>query len=191
MRAGLADRIYLPLQTYPSRELGEILRQVAEATGAPLSRLLEEYGEFIAPDLLRMHATLLDPSYRLLDIVGRSHEILTRMVLQKKAAVPLSTSLRGRRVSAHEALLTYSSPQRLCAIVKGVVRGAATHLGEPAVLITEPKCMLSGHEHCEIHVKTSSLSVRRAPRSSRGLDAPPSSRSGGLLRDAALSQSFG
>jgi predicted hydrocarbon binding protein len=184
--AGLADRIYMPLQKYPAEELVDILAVIADETDATVASVLEDYGEFIAPDLLRTYATIIDPRWKLLDIVERSHGILGQAVLLRKTSDALSTSIRGLRVSDREASLTYASPQRLCAMVRGALRGIAGHVGE-AVVIGELRCMLRGHRQCEIRVRTAS-----APPSMRlanGMDPPPSSRSWRLSVAAAAPDS--
>src|SRR3989449_11610799 len=60
--------------------------------------------------------------------------------------------LRCARPTAEEVVITYTSPRRLCALARGIIRGVARHYGEP-VTITETTCMHRGAEACTISIR--------------------------------------
>ena len=52
--------------------------------------------------------------------------------------------------------ILYSSPRRLCTLLRGLTEGTARHYGETAA-IEEPTCMLRGDERCSFEVRFSAL----------------------------------
>src|SRR5207244_2056324 len=65
---------------------------------------------------------------------------------------PRPPLLRCARPTAEEVVITYTSPRRLCALARGIIRGVARHYGEP-VTITETTCMHRGAEACTISIR--------------------------------------
>ena len=61
------------------------------------------------------------------------------------------------RVDDGEVVVTYGSKRKLCALARGIIRGAAEHYGDE-VEIREETCMLRGDKLCVIGVRL----VRRA-----------------------------
>ncbi len=52
--------------------------------------------------------------------------------------------------------ISYRSPRKLCALAKGIVRGAAAHY-KVDITISEESCMLRGNPECLITVAKESL----------------------------------
>jgi len=48
-------------------------------------------------------------------------------------------------------VITYTSPRKMCAVAKGIIRGVAAHYQEQ-VTVDEPQCMLRGDAACVLHV---------------------------------------
>jgi predicted hydrocarbon binding protein len=151
-RAGLKNSVYLPIRDYPDAEVVAIVGAASEATGAPAGEILEDFGGFIAPDLLAMYRSLVKPEWRTLEFLENTEETIHRVVrIKDPTARP--PELRCERVSASEVVVRYTSARRLCAVARGIVQGVADHYGE-RVEILEPSCMLRGDAECRIHVTT-------------------------------------
>lgn len=152
-RSGSGGRIYLPVQTYAYPELIQLVDAVAQARDINAQALLEDFGAFLAPDLVRMYGTLLDPRWKLADILANMDKIVQRAAALKneERAAP---AIHCSRTTSRDIHIMFSSRQRLCAMVRGVIRGLAAHLSEPAQ-IAETSCMLLGQRHCEIIVNCS------------------------------------
>ena len=63
-RARLEQSVYLPIQEYPDCEASALIAAVSAVTRRNLSVVLEDFGEFIAPALIKLHGHLLLPSGR-------------------------------------------------------------------------------------------------------------------------------
>lgn len=149
--AGLGSRIYLSIGAYPDAEAVALVSAASAATGVPARRVLEDFGEFIAPDLIAMYRALVRPEWRTLEFLEKTEETIHRVVrLKDPAAAP--PEIRCERTAADEAVVRYASARRMCGVAVGIIRGVAAHYGD-AVRIDEPHCMLRGDPECEIRVR--------------------------------------
>jgi hypothetical protein len=154
--AGVTDRVYLPVHGYPDEELAALVASISRVTGMSAALVLEGLGDYIVGDLLKMYSSVLDPSWKMLDILTHCDEVFTRASRRyggKSNLVPVSS----RMGPGGEVVLMYSSPLGLCSLVKGIVRGLGSHLEQP-VLLDEICCALTGASACEIVVR-----LERAP----------------------------
>jgi predicted hydrocarbon binding protein len=144
-------KLYLAVQEYPDEELGAILAAASKKTSQPIAALLEDFGEFIGGDLVRMYRAYVKPEWKSLDVIEHTEERIHKMVrLQHNGARP--PYLTTTRVSEDEIVVHYASARRLCALAKGIARGIARHYGE-TLSVTDRTCMLRGAATCEIVVR--------------------------------------
>jgi len=149
--AGLGTKLFSPFQTYPDEEVVAIITAASKATGKPMGIILEDFGEFIAPDLLSLYRALIKPEWRTLDLLEHTESTIHRVV-RSRSADARPPELKVARVREHEVILIYASPRRLCAIAKGIVRGIAKHYGERISLI-DTGCMQRGAPQCTISIR--------------------------------------
>lgn len=151
-RAGLGPRVYLPNQEYPDAEASRLVDAAATISGVPARAILEEFGAFIVPDLIRVYGALVESQWRTLDVIEHTETMIHRVVrLRDAAAKP--PELAVARTSPHQVSITYRSERRMCGIAVGIVRGLATHYAEP-IEVTETACMHTGASACQIAVRT-------------------------------------
>ena len=149
--AGLEGNVYLPIRSYPDAEVVALVSAASAATGAPADVILEDFGSFIAPDLVAMYRSLVRPEWRTLELLENTEETIHRVV-RLKDATATPPELRCERAAPDRVVIRYGSPRRMCAVAKGIVRGVAAHYGE-RVEIEERRCMHRGDEECEIEVR--------------------------------------
>lgn len=149
--AGLSNKIYLSSQVYPDADVISLVTTASGATGIPAAALLEDFGEFIAPDLIGMFGSLLNTSWRTVDVIDHTEETIHKVVRTgHPGAQP--PELKTLRSGPDEVTVVYSSKRKLCAIAKGICNGLARHFGEE-ISINETSCMLQGAESCQITVR--------------------------------------
>ena len=81
----------LPMgQTYPDSHLFGLVPVASEVTGIPVAILLEEFGVFLAPSLLRIYQPLIPSQWKTLDLVENTEAVIHRVVRQRnpEAAPP-------------------------------------------------------------------------------------------------------
>jgi hypothetical protein len=149
--AGLGQKSYLSTQVYPDSDVFALVSAASQTTGLPAQDLLEAFGMFIAPDLIGMFRTLLDPQWRTLDVIEHTETTIHKVVRTgHPGAQPpeLQTIRRGD----NEVTILYRSNRKLCSIAKGICNGLAKHFAE-TIAIEEPTCMLLGGAQCTIVVR--------------------------------------
>jgi predicted hydrocarbon binding protein len=151
-QAGVQRDHYEALEIYPDAEVGALVQTASTITGLPAQTLLEDFGAFIAPDLLEMYWAVVRPEWRTLDLLENTETAIHEVVrISQKGATP--PYLRAQRTAPNEVTIIYTSPRKLCAIAKGIVRGVANHYGE-TFSIKETTCMLQGGSQCTLQVQT-------------------------------------
>jgi hypothetical protein len=148
--AGLGDREYVPVSSYPDHELRDIVVAAARRTGVGVDRVLFDFGRFLAPDLVRNYRHLLHPEWRTLDVVEHTELLIHRIVTPSDphASVPHLAVVRDENGVA----IAYRSRLGLCALARGAVVGLADCFHEH-VSVREPLCVQHGALECTIHVR--------------------------------------
>jgi hypothetical protein len=149
--AALEGRAYLPVAVYPDEEAIRLVTAAAHVTGLPPPEILSAFGEFIAPDLLRMYQAVLLPGWKSLDVIEHTEEAIHKVVRQSdpKADPPF---LRAERTGPDEVIVTYTSPRRLCHVAEGIAQGLGRHFGE-RLEVEQTRCTWRGDALCLIAVR--------------------------------------
>jgi hypothetical protein len=148
--SGVARPAYLPVQAYPDQEVVALVSTASRLTNTPVPALLHAFGEFIVPTLVRMYGHLLKANWKTLDVIEQTEGTIHAVVRAREpgAQPPMLSCTRPK---PDEVVVTYSSPRKLCPLLKGIVGGLATHFRE-RVGLTESACMLTGAPACKISV---------------------------------------
>ncbi len=149
--AGVPSDSYFLGEVYPDAHLFKLVLAASRRTGTPLPVLLEQFGSFITPTLLRVYRPLLRSDWRTLEIVEHTEQVIHTAIRSRD---PLATPphLSCERVAPDAVRIDYRSARRLCSLAKGIVRGLAQELGD-RVAITERECMHLGDARCLIQVQ--------------------------------------
>lgn len=146
--AGLKTRVYLTVQKYPDEEVKALVGAASKLTGQPPELILEDFGAFVVPELVRMYRALIPSEWKALDLIEQTESRIHKVVRMNDAdASPPHLSVR--RLSPTSLVVDYRSRRGLCAVAKGIARGVGAHYNEP-LLIEERRCMHSGAPACEI-----------------------------------------
>jgi Haem-NO-binding len=156
-KAGQKHQIYVSAVVYPDQDMLALVNTACEITGVPASELLEDFGQFMAPDLVEQYKFLISPSWGLLDFLANAEETIHKIVRFHKGVTP--PRLATARLADDALMITYNSQRRMCALLKGIVKGAARYYKED-VSVLESRCMLEGDPECVVTVQTESPRVR-------------------------------
>lgn len=147
-RAGLGGKMYLPFNEYPDSEIKALVTSASAMTGQSPAAVLESFGEFITPALIKMYGHLLGPAWTALDVIENTEGTVHTVVrANNPGAKP--PKLRARRSAPGEVVLVYDSPRQMCSLAIGIGRGLARHFKEN-LTIRQTRCMHRGDPHCEI-----------------------------------------
>jgi len=150
-QAGTGTRMYLPVRSYPDEDAVALVSTASRITGLAVPAILEDFGLFIAPDLIAMYRALVRPEWRTLEFLENTESTIHRVVrIQNPEASP--PEIRCTRDSDRQVTIHYASKRRMCSVARGIARGVAAHYGQ-AITLTEPRCMHRGDPSCEIRVR--------------------------------------
>jgi predicted hydrocarbon binding protein len=150
-QAGVPARLYYRVAEYPDEEAFALLATLSMQLKQPISEVLENLGEFIVPDLMRMARYWIAPEWKTLDVIANTERTIHE-TLRSEGSNTHPPRLQCRRSAPDEVIVTYDSPRRMCSLARGIIRGLAGHF-EERVTIDEPACMLKGAAACELVVR--------------------------------------
>lgn len=149
--AGLGDRRYEAFETYPDQEAVTLVSLAGRITGLDVSVILEDFGAFIAPDLIDMYWGLIKPDWKTLDVIEHTETAIHQVVrLENPGAEP--PRLQVDRSAPDEVVITYRSERRMCKVGEGIAKGLADHFQE-RIEVDQTSCMLRGDPLCSIRVR--------------------------------------
>jgi len=155
-KAGQKHQLYLASTVYPDSDILALVTAACQLTGLSPNAVLEDFGEFIAPDLVDQYKFLINPSWRLLDFLVNTEDTIHKIVRFHKGVSP--PRLGTTRVADNQVVITYNSARKMCPLLKGIVKGAAAYYKERVTLL-ESRCMLQGDAECVVTVQTESARV--------------------------------
>ncbi|HEU5415106.1 MAG TPA: heme NO-binding domain-containing protein [Candidatus Angelobacter sp.] len=149
-KAGLKGNLYLAASVYPDNDLLSLVTTACQMTGVDAQTILEDFGDFIAPDLIRQYSFLIKPEWTLVDFLCNTEDTIHKIVRFHPGVAP--PQLMVRRLADDRVTISYDSKRKMCALLKGIVKGAAKHYNK-TVSIVESRCMLKGDPECTVHVQ--------------------------------------
>jgi predicted hydrocarbon binding protein len=151
LESELGARTYEVMAEYPDRDVIKLISTISRITGVSVSSILEDFGEFIAPDLLQMYSGVINPAWKTLDVIEHTEDEIHRVVrLHNRDAHP--PNLTCVRTSDDEVVIHYNSQRKMCEVAKGIAKGLAKHF-EESISISESSCMHKGDSTCSIQIK--------------------------------------
>jgi len=160
---GVPTDSYALSQNYPDEQTLAIVECLCELLETPRPALMEDFGKFLVPALLRIYGGLLDPGWRTLDVLTHTEDVIHRVVRSRNPGAS-PPRIEIQRTSPSAVRILYSSPRKLCGLARGITRGIAAHLGEP-IVIEDISCMHRGDAQCIIAVSVGEQSGATPDRS--------------------------
>lgn len=156
--AGVAQEVtadepqYTLSEAYPDERFLALLERACERTGLTADDLLFEFGVFTAATTFaRLYSVLfkLSPTARafLLTVETPIHD--TVRVAMPDARPP---ELKVTDLGEHGLEILYTSPRRICQMLRGLVEGTGRVYDE-RLEVEEPECMHRGDPACRVLVR--------------------------------------
>lgn len=151
-KSDLTGKVYIPTQIYPDAEILGIVAAASEVTNMPGGTILEDFGKFLVPDLLRVFSASVNPEWKTLDMLENIEGTIHRAVRQREpGATP--PKLICKRTSPTSVEIIYSSPRKICFLAIGLIKGIIEHYQEHDLKISEPECMHKGATACVLVIE--------------------------------------
>jgi hypothetical protein len=150
-KSGVTRTGFLMTEVYPDEEIVALVAAASAHTGIAIPVLLEDFGEFLVPGLVKTYRSFLRPEWRTLDTIEHTEANIHKAVrLRNPGAAP--PALKVTRTGPDEVVILYASARKMCGVAKGIARGIARHYGE-RVVVSERTCMHRGDLACTISVR--------------------------------------
>lgn len=159
--AGLSDRLYFPLGSYPDDEALTLVAASCRHLHLDTEAFLRAFGRHLVPPLLSTYGHSLRSDWKSLEVLEHSEQTIHARVRHTtpSAQPPM---LVTTRTTADEVVIQYRSARRLCYMALGVVDGLGEAYGE-TLDVSQRRCMLNGDPECEIVVQRRRTAGQRVP----------------------------
>ena len=122
--AGLGGKMYMPTQVYPDGEAVSIVVKASEITKIPVPTILESFGEFIAPSLLKIYSASIKNEWNTIDLLEHVENTIHKAVrFADKSATP--PQLGCTRTSSSKVVIDYSSKRKMVDVGVGIIKAIA------------------------------------------------------------------
>jgi predicted hydrocarbon binding protein len=144
--AGYEGSMYLSMGTYPDEELFSLIHSASRLSSVPISELLNDFGQFLAPDLIRLYQHSIRPEWKALDLLENVESTVHRAVRggDPNAAPP---ELECTRISPKRVEIRYFSGRKLCDFARGLILGIIRYYGED-LSVQELTCQKANAPGC-------------------------------------------
>lgn len=142
------DRVYVSAKSYADSELLNIVQDVAEQLKMPVTEVVRAFGRFLFGGLAARHTDVVKRFADFEALVFGIHDVI-HLEVNKLYHEPGLPTISCQRLSPQQIQLRYASPRKLCYCAEGLLYGAAEYFHQ-SILISHPKCMHHGADHCEL-----------------------------------------
>ena len=129
VEAGVDHTAYQMQEMYPTHEIFAIVGSLAESTGQSTFDLMEQFGEFIVPDLMLIYSKYLRPEWRTYEMLLNTEEAMHGAVRREDSRIippKLLVTKRGER----QLVIDYHSKRRMAGVAMGIIKGIAKYFDE-------------------------------------------------------------
>lgn len=148
---GYNYKIFFPVTEYDDSEIVGLATAASTALNVPLPVVLEDFGVYVGHKLLSFyHMYITNKSWKTFEIIenagGCIHQAIHRHNASRKPP-----KISAMRENNDLLVLRYESERKMCAVVKGIIRGLGEQFGE-AFQVEEIQCMHRGAHECILNV---------------------------------------
>ncbi len=119
--AGIGPKFYDATKFYPDEELGKIVNSTCKILNVRKNDLLELFGSFIAPGLLRIYQSFIKEEWDVMDLLENIESTIHRAVrLNDPKATP--PTLKIERTGPDDISITYTSERDMANLGIGIIK---------------------------------------------------------------------
>ena len=127
--AGLKDKFYDATKSHPDGEIVAIVNAACQHLNVDRETILESFGFFLVPALMKTYYSLLLPRWKTIDLLSNIETTMhkTARLSQKDADPP---QLDVERINEKEVNIKYFSKRKMHSLGLGLIKGIAHHYNE-------------------------------------------------------------
>ncbi|GAA4314008.1 heme NO-binding domain-containing protein [Nibribacter koreensis] len=128
-KAGVETPSYQMQEMYPTDDLFAIVLQASELMDVSVYDLMEQFGEFMVPDLLMVYKKYIDPDWRTYQMLLNTEEAMHGAVRREdpRTTPPILVVTKQEH---NRLIVDYYSKRRMSGVAVGIIRGIARYYGE-------------------------------------------------------------
>ena len=127
--AGLKFKIHEVNKSHPDEEIVALLQASCKILKVELTDLLESFGYYIAPELLKTYKSYLNPEWKSLDLLGHIEETMHRVVRSNTPDAD-PPKLEISRISKDQVRIIYTSPRKIISLGVGIIKAIGDNYQE-------------------------------------------------------------
>ncbi len=127
--AGVGGKFYDVSKAHPDEDIFRLIDAACKVLNVEKEALLEAFGNFIAPGLLKTYQTYIKPEWNSLDLLEHVETTMHKVVrISDDQATP--PELVIKRISPDEVEIKYYSKRKMVSLGIGIIKAIATHYKE-------------------------------------------------------------
>jgi len=126
---GIKGSMYTMQEMYPTRDLFAIISKASETTGISVYDLMEQFGEFLVPDLLLVYNKYIHPDWRTYDMLLNT-EASMHGAVKKQDSRTNPPMLLVTKKGSKQLIVDYYSKRRMSGVAVGIIKGIAGYYHE-------------------------------------------------------------
>ena len=148
---GYGYKIFFPVTEYADEEIVALAQTAAAALDTPLPVVLEDFGAYVGNKLMTFyHMYVKDDEWKTFEVIENAGGCIHAAIHKH------NPNRKPPRISAHREtddmlVIRYRSHRKMCAVVRGIIRGLGERYGE-SFHIEETQCMHDGAPECILNV---------------------------------------
>ncbi|WP_276499461.1 heme NO-binding domain-containing protein [Pontibacter litorisediminis] len=116
-------------EMYPTHEIFAILSCLSESAEQPVFDLMEQFGQFMVLDLMRMYSSYVQPEWRTYEMLINTEDAMHSAVRREDRRANPPKLLVAKK-SANRLMIEYSSKRRMAGVAVGIIKGIARYFHE-------------------------------------------------------------
>ncbi|MBF9255043.1 heme NO-binding domain-containing protein [Pontibacter sp. 172403-2] len=126
---GHENSLYQMHEMYPTRDLFAIISKASETTGISAYELMEQFGEFLVPDLLLIYNKYIHPDWRTYEMLLNTERSMHGAV-KKQDSRTNPPMLLVTKKGSRQLIVDYYSKRRMSGVAVGIIMGIARYYNE-------------------------------------------------------------
>jgi hypothetical protein len=120
---------FSPTELYPDKKMVEMLHIAAENSKKSPEQLLELFGAFLVPDLMKVYRAYIDPDWKSLDVLENA-ETTIHVAVRRSTAGAAPPILKVERSSPRDVVIEYVSSRNMPELGVGIIKGLGVFFNE-------------------------------------------------------------
>ncbi|PVY43141.1 heme NO-binding domain-containing protein [Pontibacter virosus] len=127
--AGVEHTSFQMQEMYPTHEIFAIVGRLGESTGQSIFNLMEQFGKFMVPDLMRMYSRYVRPEWRTYEMLIHTEDKMHAAVRREDSRTSPPKLIITKK-GANQLVIEYKSKRRMAGVAVGIIKGISRYFNE-------------------------------------------------------------